>query len=1098
MRTPVSTSLCLAVLATLVALLAPPLAAQTQQPGDYPRLTISDAAGQAPAPGAPFDNSGVLTVSGGTSMSLDLTYLSEGPANDMVPWAILLSPAMTGMPLDQVPPPLYTLPPFKVIFPPGLFLDPDGSAGFFTIIPASLTSGTVFLQALVRDLDSFPNLKLSNGVAVTASPPRYNAAFSFARAAAAFDEHVIEGVGSRDLGIDQLNTFPPLGAGTAPDSSVTGVFPEGVRFVPIVPTGIEGAVMPLARPSTRVATPITGAATNELVVDDTSGFPPEGKLAIQFGSDNPWGNKTQSGADSPDVEVIAYTGITPTSFTGLTRNLIGSEGASAYPHQVGDIVLGDFTWVSSPHILSRDRVGYDVRNADLPRVTLPAFSFEPPVDPDGGDPEAGFAGEPEPVTRELDLLRYRVDATGDEGFAVLDHRTHEYELIEGTQFAAADGLSWDPVVTVTPDHRAFLAVLRADTGISANFKSDPDRLFAIRLDGLDWPASDSPVWEIDFELADPPAPNDDFVRAAEVVSRSMIVLNTDPENFIAYVGLNYKFAKTLGIGDANSVSAQGSVIANEATYAREDLRIRDLIEIPLIPPGSEKSPPVEPRPWINDDFPPLGNQLSLRRFDPEFVRSPAGDQLAIAAGVEIKNEDVYVIRGALVNQDGTVSRLIQNITGFGSLGAPNPSNAEIRSTNPNGGSGHAGRMVFSPEGTRVAFIEFQNARRDWLGVARTNGVDYGNVGNIYSDGADTAPSFIEAGPYQSDHAILLPHWVDEDRLIFFMGVTSLFDPLQIFAMLNPATDLFVYDANADLMTNLTKSGGATTGFDVMGAIQPLAAWMSDDGAHWFVLRHGPITGGNTVIPPGTTVTNLLAVDRETLEVRDVTGDEYTDAASLPNLILDDTTFPVGYEVPPRMQFTRGRGVQADLVWFAGVDVQDETETEQVFSFRESAAGLGFQATSNTLDGSRVSNITPSRFSGKLAYARTGDDDLLAATQHPYLVDLDNFLFEIDLAAAAEMGGVPFGRVMDGSFHFVQPTGEASEALAYVFGMDVAGQGIATDTAAFYVPLRNISNPVLLPEPILLPLLDDAGLGVGSRLYLTSAGPSEAATPLGGN
>jgi len=407
-------------------------------------------------------------------------------------------------------------------------------------------------------------------------------------------------------------------------------------------------------------------------------------------------------------------------------------------------------------------------------------------------------------------------------------------------------------------------------------------------------------------------------------------------------------------------------------------------------------------------------------------------------------------------------------------------------------------MVFSPEGTRIAFLDFQNARRDWICIARTNGIDYGDVDDIYNDDSSGTPTFQEPGPFTSDHAVLLPHWVDEERLIYFMGVTSLFDPLQIFAMLNPATDLFVYDVTTGVMTNLTKSGGATTGFDVMGAIQPLSAWMSDDGSNWFVLRHGPIQGGSTVLPPGTTVTNLLAIDRETLQIRDVTGDEYTDAANLPNLILDDPNFPVGYEVPPRMQFTRGRGLQSDVVWFAGVGVQDESETEQVFSFRESAAGLGFQATNSGLPGSRVSNITPSRFSGKLAYARTGDANLLDATQHPFLVDLDNFLYEVDLAASAEVGGVPFGRVMDASFHFVQPTGQASEALAFVFGMDAGELGIASDTAAFYVPLRNISNPVLLPEPILLPLLDTDDLGVGSRLYLTSAGPSEAATPLGGN
>ncbi|GJM20697.1 MAG: hypothetical protein DHS20C15_06120 [Planctomycetota bacterium] len=1070
--------------------LATPLVAQAQMPGDFPRLTISDAAGQAPAVGDPFDNSGVLTVTGGTSMALELSYLSEGPSNDSVPWAMLLSSQMSGLPLDQQPPPLYTMPPFKVIFPPGLFLGANGTASFFTVIPPSLTSGTAFLQAIVRDVDSLPNVKLSNGVAVTLSLPRYNAAFSFVRATAPFDDRVVEGVGSRDLGIDQLNTFAPLGGGEPPDSTTNEVFPEGIRFVPIVPTGIEGPVLPLARPSTLVSDPINAGNTVELLVEDTTGFPPEGQLLVQFGSDNPWGNKTSVETNSPNIEIVGYTGLTPTSFTGLTRAMHGSEGSSAYPHQAGNIVLGDFTMATTPGAFSRDRVGLDARNMDVPRVTIPAFTFEEPVEPEveGG----GAEGDTQLVTRELDLLRYRVEATGGEGFAVLDHRTHEFSLLEGTEMLTSEGLAWDPIITLAPDNRSFLAALHVSTGVTPTFASDPDRLFAIRLDGLDWPASGSPVWEITYQLANDPTVSSKFTRSRRLLPQSFAIVNTDPEKYVAYVGLGFKFATT-STGGETSMS-DGFVIGYESAYAREDVLVRDLIEVALVPPGSTKSPPSMPRPWITDEFPKIGNALEIRRFDPIFAKSPKGDQLAIAAGNEAKREDLYVIAAVSVNQQGVVSRLLLNVTGFGLPTGSGEAKVEIRSPMPNGGAGSSRRLVFSPEGTQLALLDLQSARRDWLHTARTNGLDYGNVSGIYKDIVGTTPTFRESGPYQADHEILQLHWLDEDRIVYFMGETSLFDPLSLFSGIIPATDLFMYDRTTDLMTNLTRSGGGGE-FDTMGTLQPIASWMSDDERLLYILRNGPIKAGNTVLPPGTPVTNLIALDRETLQLIDVSGDEFTDSANLPNLFFDDEQFVPVYETPSRMHFTRGRGAQANVMWFASTDAQDETATQQVFSFRETSPNQGFQATYSGADGSQVSDLTPSPFSGKLAYARTGDSDPFGATQHPFVVDLDNFLFERDLASSAEMMGMPFGRVQSGSFHFIAPTGQASEALAFVFGMEAGELGVASDTEAFFVPMRNISNPVLQPDPIVLPLLSADGLGAGSRLYLTSAGPSVDATSL---
>lgn len=1097
MRTLLMLSLVLAV----VAGASPALLAQSQMPGDHPRLTASDGVSLAPLMGAPFDSTGVLTTQGGKSLNLSVTYLSEGGINDSVAWGLLLSADVTPFPLTQIPPPLFTLPPFRLILPPGGMLDVFGEGELVVPLPTGLVDGSAFLQVIVQDPDAMtgPPLRLSNGVRVDIGPPDYNVAFSFIRAIPGLGVADLEGVASRDIGPTELNQQAPFGFTSAPDSETNDVFDPEFRFLPIFPTDVEGPIVPvLTRPTTLVSDPITATDDTELFVEDTMGFPSAGKLYLNVNANNLYANKANQGSNSPDVEVISYTGKTATSFTGLTRKLLGSEGQASYPHIAEAVVLGDHSMISTANIIARDSVGLDARNTDMPRVTVPAFTFTP--EPGGG----GGEGTPDPVTREIDILRYEISASGAQGFALLDHRTHEFELIPGTEFLPGDGLVWDPVITVTPDHRAFLATLRVSTGINANFPSDPDRLFAIRLDGLDWPATSpaAPVWEILYELDDEPVDMmDSTVRSRALVPESFVVLNQDSEQQVAYVGLAHKFEKS-NFGD-NIAEFSGEIVGYEAFYAREETLVRDLVEIPLVAPGSEITAPLptDRMPWISDEFPPMGTSEAVIRFDPYPLASPNRDMLAIPAGRSFVAEDMYVIRNVVIEPDGSVSRFIFNITGFGSLFSSGEDSGAVRSLSPTRGAGTGRRLAFSPDSSQLAWVSQQNNVRDWLNVASTNGVDYGQVNDIYkvTVQGSTALEFLEGEPFTSSAVLMQLHWIGNEEVLFSMGPYSYADPLFLSnPPLAPRMDIYSYSLQAETISNVSRTHSAPGDFDSYGSMSLLTSWESTDGRYVYYLRSGEISSGNTVLPPGTVVTNIIAYDRVAGQMVDVTGDEFSDSAALPNLRASQSGFVGTFEAPAEYGFVLGTGVQEHNMWFSAVEVFDDDVIDQIFNYRESSPVLGFQATTSSIPGSSVTNLVPSAYTNKLAYARTNGPDPFGNTQHPYIVDADAFLFVRDLAPSVMSGGTPFGRVMDGSFRFIAPTVEAGEGFVFSFGLGTLEPGaIATSTGVFYLALDNVSNPALEPEPRVISLVDTLPLTLLAevRLYVMSAGPSADSTPL---
>ena len=87
------------------------------------------------------------------------------------------------------------------------------------------------------------------------------------------------------------------------------------------------------------------------------------------------------------------------------------------------------------------------------------------------------------------------------------------------------------------------------------------------------------------------------------------------------------------------------------------------------------------------------------------------------------------------------------------------------------------------------------------------------------------------------------------------------------------------------------------------------------------------------------------------------------------------------------------------------------------------------------------------------------------------------------------GGVAFGRLMDGSFHFIPPEGSAGDALVFSFGLTSLTGGIAGLATPAYYPLAAVSDLLAEPIPVLIPLVDTFLLGTDFRFYVPAAGPS---------
>ena len=1057
-----------------LAVLLPQLAAQA--PGDYPRLTLTDVDGnQTPPPGGPFDNTGEFFARAGSAVTLDLSYEALGQPNPNVMWGLLLSTQQTNFPQTITPPPLFTQPPFQFLFGPPL--DAFGDSSLVLTMPAGLFDAEAYVQAMTFDVTSIPQQQLSNGVHVIATPPRFNVAVSYMRFVPGFNNQGIDAAGAADIDGDTLNTHPPLGNTMAPQTEAIDFgLPSGFRLLPISPNRADpGPVNTFVRPITALTSNLSNNPNLDIFpVEDATLFPPQGQIYVQQAGEIPWADKTNNDQNLPNIEVVRYTGKTVEPgtgrhlFTGCQRVQLGSTGTgSGHPHQLGEMVLGDFTYGTSASARTRSQVCLDATNQETPHVVIPEFTFQ---EPEGGQ-----------VSMDLDLYLYEIVATRQQGFMVHDRLSGEWRLLGGTQIDANPKRFWDPMVAISPDRRSFIACQRVGNGVFG-WDNLPDEVYAIRLDGLDWPASGQETWEIEYFLFDDPQDNDDtFVRSREVQMDSVAVVGPDSDNLVAYIGFDFKWRQSTTGNQLVGGQSQ------EGFWLREEVRVADYTECALVGPGSTNLPPVMPRPMITLDMPPVGTGDPVSRFDPIPFVPPPYDRMFLVGGFGDQNEDLFVFRGFNVLPDGEVSKIVQNLTGFAVAGGLGAEEGALHVLDA-GGHGQGRRVALSPSGEKIAFLRSRNNNRgDFIHVAATDGSDFSGVDAVFEN--PTNGNFQGAGAYLNDHAVYGLTWAGEDDLVFVMGRNARTDPLgQGNETFKAQMDVFRYQISTNTMTNLSFTSNGAEDFSDLGRIRPAGYFGSDDGRFVYIVRDGEVSSGNTVLPPDTDVMNVLGVNLETFAIVEVSGDEFGNAALVGNLDLPEEECLSPVETLASMNFAEGSEAQAGMLYFTAHGAADPGGADRLLAFDTNAPFVGIELVTDAPDGTHMSSVVPNPYSSSVVYARTAGSDPFAADEHPFMVDLDNFLFQRDLTPTFFSGGQAIGRVMDGSLHFIPPTEGAGDALVFSAGVNVLNGsfGQAVNAATVYYPLVNLSDPAAEPLPLLLPVLDTNNLGVGHRIFVVSA------------
>ncbi len=1052
--------------------------------GDYPHLQLWDLQSTLVPPSAgPFDSTGVFQAFSGFSFEALVSYQSPGQPNTNVAYGLLVSAFQTPFPEDLTPPPLFTMPPFNLILPATPTLSGSGIGSLPLHVPAGIFGIESYVQAVIFDTTASPKLQVSNGVTISILLPDYNVSLSYLRDQPDPDDGVLDGfigeIGTIGLDETEVNQLKPLGTAAPPVAMPTDLGLGDVRFLPLVHNVGDEPINPMARPITAIAQNVV-LADDVIVVDSTAGFPPVGRLLIEQNGSDLWGAKGNGNNDPPNAEIVTYTDITATAFLNCERLQLGSNGPATGNHQVGDLAVGDFSFVTSPAAVSRSRVSTDARNVDMPHVVIPEFTFT------GGDGE---------VTMDLDVYLFEQESNGVQGFLVVDHRTHQWRVLEDTKRNPNSG-RWDPIVHVAPDGRSMIAALRTPGGIFA-WDNNPDHLIAIRLDGLTWPATGTTDWRIEFELG--PQPPDALafgVKSRRIWTPFTRIVGTDPDNYVVYAGLAYKWKAVNAAGQP----FQGDDWAGfEAEWLREEIVVRDVIESPLTPPGSAKAIPSSPRPLIIADFGFTNVSELITRFDPYPILSDDGTLLAITAGSRDDREDLFVVRNVSVDQNGQVQRLLVNVSGHKGTTQGGFGLYELVAFRP-GGHGSGRKGAISPDNARVAWVvrSGSGATVDWLQIGRTTGVDFGSIQNAGED--DNSGLFEEPGALQNDRVISNLRWLDADRILVSMGRQPYNDPIGQDPAKSPRADLFVYTVSTGEFVNLTESGqSGGTGFATLGRIEFGGSFASTSGDFVYFVRAG-IKGVGSSLPGEVDLTNVFAVNAATLDVFDITGKEFSSSQVLPDIQLPAAeTRYLPWSTIVDMDFTEGAGDQAGRMYFSGhkIDPADGSDTgrDHLFAVNVDAPFVSFQVTSGGTAPAEISNVAPNPYSGTVAFARAVGPDAAAPTQHAFVVDLDNFLYERDLLPDLVLGGNFIGRVMDGSFHFVPPTPSASDALVFSFGYKALPNGIAHVATPAYYSLGAVSDPIIEPKPILLPLVATALLGLDYRYYIPSAGLFVDQTPL---
>ncbi len=1065
-----------------------------QEPGEFPHLVFRDDAGIAvPGPGEPFDNSGVLATVGGATIDVELSYQALAQPNELVFWGVLYSLQPAGTALDLIPPPPFVGPGLLLHAPGPPTLDATGlAAGQFDLPPGILVAD-VHVQALVLDTSAAPAIKLSNGIRLAFEVPQLNVSYAFA-----LNHEDPQGEFGQLSTIDiepalgaQLVPYGPLPA-PRPSLGAADVDLGRLRFLPIVPNVGSDTYEPFARPVTHVTSPVT-SSDSTIFVADTSGFPQRGELLLPLNplagtndARNLFNEKSGGEERPPAVERVHYDGLTATSFLNCERRRVGSLGAvfGNSPHEVGDQVVGSFTMLTSAGAATRRRVCLDASNRDLPHVVIPPTTFVPP-------------GGSTPITRDVDLYRYEVTPGNEpegtpgeslepetQGFLLLDRRRNAWQVIPGTARTPEQG-RWGPVIAVAPDGRSFVAALRAPTGLFG-WDNLADELWAVRLDDEIWPASGASTWRIDYALEPDPTASDNDVRGRRLRMQATFIAGPGPDDYVVYGALDHKWEMSLfGTGRAELTNGSEHWVSHEAAYLREATRHRDMFACPLTPPGSAKDTPSFPRPMLSN-LPSTGFLHPVVRFDPGFRRSPDGARVLLVGGFTDREDDALLVRNIAVTQAGVPTHLLLNISlhrSFASsAGAFGPVNMRPFGAAHNGVGGKA---AFSPGGGWVAWLAEAGPHADWIQIASTDGATAGRVSNV---GQAANGAFREPGDLQHDRVVSQLHFVDEERLLFFMGRHPYDDPL---ATIEPGTtaamDLFLYDRTTDELQNLTLTGSDAFG---LGTIRPGPTFFSPDRRFFYFVRCGPL-GPDAGDLAGTDVCNLVGLNLEQMTLFDVSGQEFGNGSLIPHLSLPPAEDGVPFANPVTLQLTEGAGDLAPMLYFAAHRLGAQG-ADDVFAVNLDAPFVSLPLAQAQHPGAHVSNITPSPISSMVAFARTDGGLPHDPRQHPFVVDLAGFLFERDVMPQFLAAGTFLGRVMDGSFHFVPASGNAPPGLVLGFGLSaVPPYGIAQTCAPTLYPLSTLTNLLAEPIPITIPLVDTIELSAAFRFYVPSAGLSQS-------
>jgi hypothetical protein len=470
------------------------------------------------------------------------------------------------------------------------------------------------------------------------------------------------------------------------------------------------------------------------------------------------------------------------------------------------------------------------------------------------------------------------------------------------------------------------------------------------------------------------------------------------------------------------------------------------------------------------------------------VISPDRTRALLTAGHSVTQEDAFVVSNVGVTAGGAPTYTLINVSGHRNSinSAGQFGDVRLRWFGL-GGHGQGGKAAFSPSGQKVAWIAAQDARRDWIQVAGTNGIDFGRVMNQLQNPADQ--KFIIPGtPFDTNRVISGLVWAGEDDLVFLMGRLPYSDPLAFDNSLDtPAMDIFTYNLSTKTLVNLTQTSEVP--FGALGRIEPGGFWVSPNGDFVYYVRRGRV-GSGASIPVGSQVTNIIGVNLSTRQVFDVSGDEFGTGSLVPHLTLGTNEVTTPVETLGNMRFSEGAGVQEGMVYFAAHEFGGNG-ADDLFAVNANSPFIALPVTNASLAGIHVSNVVPNAWGAQVAFARTDTSAPLTTNQHPFVVDLTSFLYERDLLPTWVSGGMFTGRVMDGSFQFLPPAGTAPSALVFAFGLFVQPGdpfAIAQTCAPTYYPLASVGDPITEPIAVTLPLVDTAPLGLDFRFYVGNAIP----------